>query len=124
MNNHILNTKFQLRRDTLEHWQQSDTVLIEGEPGIAIDPKTGVSILKIGDGVHLWKDLTLQLGEKNPMEEGLQKLQKAAAQMEAGMKECAEALQSLAQMGAENTLLPGDSSRSKYKTLNIQHEVI
>ena len=54
----------------------------------------------------------------------LERLRVSAAQMGVEVTKCAEALQSLAQMGAENTLLPGDSSRSKYKTLNIQHEVI
>ena len=52
----------------------------------------------------------------------LEQLRKSASQMGVGVTECAEALQSFAKTGAENTVIPGDSLRSKFKTLNVKHE--
>lgn len=43
----------QLRRDTLENWIASDSVLAPGEPGYETD--TGK--IKIGNGVARWGDL-------------------------------------------------------------------
>lgn len=52
----------------------------------------------------------------------LKQLHKSASQMGIGVEKCAEALQSLARTGAENTVMPGDSLRNKFKTLNVKHE--
>ncbi len=46
-------TIFQVRRGTSAQWNEINPLLREGEPGFAID----ASLLKIGDGVHHWRDL-------------------------------------------------------------------
>lgn len=44
---------FVFRRGTAAAWAASTRVLREGEPGF----ETDTNIFKIGDGVHMWKDL-------------------------------------------------------------------
>lgn len=46
-------TRFIIRRDTAESWAEIDPVLDELEP--ALD--TTNDIMKLGDGVHTWKEL-------------------------------------------------------------------
>ena len=46
----------QFKRGTSQRWSESDYILQVGEPGY--DTDTGR--MKIGDGVHLWKDLLFQ----------------------------------------------------------------
>ena len=53
-----------MRNDTLDNWRSSNPVLMAGEWGIAIDSRTGKSVVKVGDGVHHWNDLSLELGKK------------------------------------------------------------
>ena len=38
---------------------------MKGEVGVAIDSNYGICTIKIGDGVHHWQDLSLELGQKN-----------------------------------------------------------
>ena len=45
--------KFLLRKDTYDTWFSSTVILALGEPSVVTD--TGQ--MKIGDGVHLWRDL-------------------------------------------------------------------
>lgn len=53
-----------MRNDTLDNWRSSNPILMAGEWGIAIDSRTGKSIVKVGDGVHHWNDLSLEPGKK------------------------------------------------------------
>lgn len=46
-------TIFQVRRGTMEEWNRINPLLRAGEPGFAVDK----SLLKIGDGIHHWRDL-------------------------------------------------------------------
>lgn len=46
-------TTIRLRRDLSYNWVRTDYILVEGEPGYAID----THVLKIGDGVSRWTDL-------------------------------------------------------------------
>lgn len=50
--------KFQFRRDTAQNWQDSDPVLLAGEPGVEID--TGK--MKIGNGSSAWMSLPYSVG--------------------------------------------------------------
>lgn len=50
----VLSTVFLLKRGTAEAWDRHNPVLMQGEPGWAIDAE----ILKIGDGKTRWKDLS------------------------------------------------------------------
>lgn len=59
-----LQTRIVMRNDTLDNWRSSNPVLMAGEWGIAIDSRTGKSVVKVGDGVHHWNDLSLELGKK------------------------------------------------------------
>lgn len=66
MAEHILNTRITLKYDTYENWQKSTLVLKAGEVAICAVP-SGVTVngitqppavlQKIGDGVHVFKDL-------------------------------------------------------------------
>lgn len=66
MTEHILNTRITLKYDTYENWQKSTLVLKAGEVAICAVP-SGVTVAgitkppavlqKIGDGVHVFKDL-------------------------------------------------------------------
>ena len=49
-------TKIQLRRDTAANWEASNPILSQGEIAYVIDSGR----IKIGDGVHAWKDLALE----------------------------------------------------------------
>jgi hypothetical protein len=50
--------KFQFRRDTAQNWQDTDPVLLAGEPGVEID--TGK--MKIGNGSSPWMSLPYSIG--------------------------------------------------------------
>lgn len=66
MAEHILNTRITLKYDTYENWQKSTLILKAGEVAICAVP-SGVTVAgiakppavlqKIGDGVHVFKDL-------------------------------------------------------------------
>ena len=51
---HKVKLTFQLKRGTAARWLELNPILADGEPGWAIDTK----VLKIGDGVTHWNDLT------------------------------------------------------------------
>jgi hypothetical protein len=53
MNCGSTSVKFLLRKDSLATWTSSTAILAMGEPSVVTD--TGQ--MKIGDGIHLWKDL-------------------------------------------------------------------
>ena len=60
----ILNGRLKLKYDTIENWNNSDNqfVLLSGEAGLAADQSnTGAVFIKIGDGVHTWNELPLNL---------------------------------------------------------------
>lgn len=59
-----INTKIVMRHDTPQAWNDNNPILLRGEIGCAIDPKTGVSTIKVGDGIHHWRDLEMRLGER------------------------------------------------------------
>lgn len=56
----IIKTTFQIRRGYEIDWERNNPILAEGEPGFCID-KPGI---KIGDGIHYWKDLEYIGGER------------------------------------------------------------
>ena len=115
-----LNTKIVMRHDTPQAWNDNNPILLCGEIGCAIDPKTGISTIKIGDGIHHWRDLEMRLGERessttyasgyyshteghqnktsamqnsfNEMQEAMKKLQHAASAAGVSMTEAATAL--------------------------------
>ena len=49
----IIKTTFQLRRGYEAIWEKNNPILACGEPGFVIDKNK----LKIGDGIHPWKEL-------------------------------------------------------------------
>ena len=51
----IIKTTFLLRRGKLKEWEDTNPVPAEGEPCFADDE----NILKIGDGIHTWKELPI-----------------------------------------------------------------
>ena len=59
-----INTKIVMRHDTPQAWNDNNPVLLRGEIGCAIDSKTGISTIKVGDGIHRWRDLEMRLGER------------------------------------------------------------
>lgn len=67
MSTTTLNTKFQLRRDTLENWLDStkgnDPVLADGEPVLVDIEGDGAYKLKIGDGETVFSELPYYGGE-------------------------------------------------------------
>lgn len=115
-----LKTKIVMRHDTPQAWNDNNPILLCGEIGCAIDPKTGISTIKIGDGIHHWRDLEMRLGERespttyasgyyshteghqnktsamqnsfNEMQEAMKKLQHAASAAGVSMTEAATAL--------------------------------
>ena len=113
-----LRTRLVLRNDSFENWRNDNKILAKGEPGVAIDPETGYSELRIGDGVHEWNDLTSNFSE------AMQKLQKAAVQSTSSVSEMATVMKNFAALAHDMTVVPGDTSRNKYKTLNPKYEVI
>lgn len=54
----VINTTFQFKRGLAEAWQRVNPVLQPGEPGWTLD----THILKIGDGITPWNDLTIVTG--------------------------------------------------------------
>lgn len=56
----------QLRRDTLERWNQYNPILAEGEVGLVLGD---VNFYKIGDGVHAWNDLRMKGFNGNILED-------------------------------------------------------
>ena len=58
-----LNARICFRRDTLENWENNNPTLLNGEPAIAYDEKTGNTFLKIGDGAHQGQDVPLVNGD-------------------------------------------------------------
>ena len=52
-----LKTKLQLRHDTIEKWESSDTVLLSGEIAFAYKPDGSVE-MRVGDGEHTWSNLS------------------------------------------------------------------
>ena len=54
MANTILNARIILKHGTAEEWAASSLVLLQGELGL----DTTSLILKIGDGVHTWTELS------------------------------------------------------------------
>lgn len=59
----ILNTRIQLKFDTLETWNSSSLVLKEGEAAVAIDTTNGSIIVKYGDGDRTFAQLAKPLYE-------------------------------------------------------------
>lgn len=49
----VISTQFQFKRGLSEAWERNNPILAPGEPGWTLD----THILKIGDGVHTWKEL-------------------------------------------------------------------
>ena len=49
--------RIQLRRDTVENWQNVDPVIAKGEVSLAYQGDTMVS-MRIGNGVNVWSALT------------------------------------------------------------------
>jgi hypothetical protein len=50
----VIKTTFKFRRGLAKDWASVNPVLSEGEPGWTLD----THVLKIGDGVSPWNDLT------------------------------------------------------------------
>ena len=50
-----IKSRFVLRRGKLEEWESVNPISYNGEPCFAYDE----NILKIGDGVHTWKELPI-----------------------------------------------------------------
>ena len=127
-----LNTKIVLRHDTPQNWYNNNPVLLRGEVGCAIDSNTGITAIKVGDGIHHWRDLGMELGVKEDamkqaqdnMIEAMKRIQNAAHPCGISMQEAMGALAQLAKTAEETTLFSSDTERrAKYKTLNYKHEV-
>ena len=56
--------------------------------------------------------------------DAIKRLQKAAAQTTSSVSEVAAAMKNFAALAHDTTLMPGDTSRNRYRTLNPTHEVI
>lgn len=50
----VIKTTFKLRRGLAAKWEEVNPILVEGEPGWAMDTE----VLKIGDGVRTWTELS------------------------------------------------------------------
>lgn len=50
----VIRTTFQLKRGLASAWEKANPILAPGEPGWALD----THVLKIGDGVTAWNDLS------------------------------------------------------------------
>lgn len=59
-----MNMRMQMKHDTLQNWENNNPVLLAGEWGIAIDSDSGTCVVKVGDGIHPWNELSLELGQK------------------------------------------------------------
>ena len=51
----VINTTFQFKRGLAAAWERNNPILAAGEPGWTLD----THILKIGDGVTAWNDLSI-----------------------------------------------------------------
>lgn len=127
-----INTRIRLRSGSPEEWSTNNPILLEGEMGCAIDKNTGITTIKVGDGIHHWRDLGMELGIKEEilkqatsnMTEALQKIQHIATSCGISIQEAMSAFAQLSKIAEATTLLPGDTTRrTKYKTLNYKHEV-
>lgn len=49
----VIKTRFKIRRGLAAEWEKANPILLEGEPGYAVD----TNVYKIGDGVHQWMEL-------------------------------------------------------------------
>lgn len=54
----VVSTTFQFKRGLAKAWERANPILAPGEPGWTID----THILKIGDGITPWNDLTVVSG--------------------------------------------------------------
>ena len=54
-----------MRNDTPQNWIKNNPILGRGEIGCAIDEANGIITLKVGDGVHHWRDLEMRPGTKD-----------------------------------------------------------
>jgi methyl-accepting chemotaxis protein len=70
------------------------------------------------DRVHEWNDLASNLSD------AMLQLQKVAAQSTSSFSEVAAAMKNFAALANDVTVMPGDTSRNRYKTLNPAHEVL
>ena len=128
MAEYTLNTTLVTRNDTLENQRTANLILHKGEWGIAIDSNTGKSIIKVGDGVHHWKDLSVELGQKecsnslNEMSNSFKQLQRVAQTSGISLVEAASAIRNLASMGASMSDFAQEKDTS-YRTLQYKHEV-
>lgn len=59
-----INTRLIMKHDTEQNWNTSNPILMAGEVGCAINSDNGIVTVKIGDGVHAWRDLELRIGTK------------------------------------------------------------
>ena len=62
MSNQTLHARIVMRHDTPENWYNNNPILRAGEIGVAISEDSGHCILKIGNGIHPWNELSLELG--------------------------------------------------------------
>ena len=51
----VVKTTFKLKRGSAARWEELNPILAQGEPGFAYD----TNILKIGNGIDTWKDLSI-----------------------------------------------------------------
>lgn len=101
------NVKLIMRNDTQENWNNNNPLLAKGEWGIAIDSDQGVCTIKVGDGVHHWRDLSLKLGEKeqafnsatNNMNNALTRIRETAEKMGVSMGEMVNILEASYRQG-------------------------
>lgn len=59
-----INARLVMKHDTEQNWNTYNPVLMAGEIGCAIDSDNGIVTVKIGDGVHGWRDLEMRIGTK------------------------------------------------------------
>ena len=85
-------------------------------------------IIKVGDGVHHWKDLSVELGQKecsnslNEMSNSFKQLQRVAQTSGISLVEAASAIRNLASMGASMSDFAQEKDAS-YRTLQYKYEV-
>jgi len=113
---------------------------MKGEVGCAIDSDQGIVTVKIGDGVHQWKELEVRMGTKeeqlqtaqSSMSNALQKIATAAKSYGVSLSEMMESIRNLSATGANCELLLENINESEklkcidrrqFKTLNYKHEV-
>ena len=145
-----IQTKIIMRNDTLQNWETHNPILAAGEFGIAIDSRTGICTIKVGDGIHHWKDLTLKLGERSytsaydskgnelcrwyDYSSAIDSLSKIVAQTGVSAQQASEAIRNImSAMGGNQTLTKvaeyveearpqPKNLRSELKTLNQDRE--